>query len=72
MPSVRLSAVRDREGIVDEDVAEPGQFGDEVRIVLLFAWWKRVFPDRTSPPALGDRLRGGLADAIVGESNGLA
>ena len=61
--------MRDREGVVDENVAELGQRGDESRIVLLLAGIEaRVLQaDDVAGLHRGDRAFGGLADAVVDE-----
>ena len=64
-----MRAVRDREGVVDENVAELGERGDESRIVLFLAGMEaRVLQaDDVAVLHRRDRAFGGLADAVVGE-----
>ena len=69
-----MRAVRGREGVVDVDVAELGEFGDERRIVLLLALVEAgVF--QAEDVAVLHRSHGlgrGFADAVVGEGDRLA
>ena len=64
-----VRAVRGREGVVDPDVAELGERGDEGGIVLLLAGMKaRVLQaDDVARLHRGDRALGRLADAVVDE-----
>ena len=69
-----MRAVRGREGVVDPDVAELGQFRDEGRIVLLLALVEAGVLQAEDVAVLhrGDGLGRGLADAVVGEGDRLA
>ena len=64
-----MRAVRGGEGVVDPDVAELGQRGDEGRVVLLLARVEAGVLQAEDVALLhgGDRRFGGLADAVVGE-----
>ena len=64
-----MRAVRGREGVVDADVAELGERGDESRIVLLLAGMKAGVLQAEDVAVLHrrDRAFGDLADAVVGE-----
>ena len=68
-----VRAVRGREGVVDPDVAEFGQFRDEGRIVLfLFFMEAGVFQAKDIAVLhRGDRLLRRLADAVLGEGDRL-
>ncbi len=68
-----MGAVRGREGVVDPDVAEFRQLRDEGRIVLLFLFVEAGVFQAQDVAILhrADRLGGGFADAIVGESHRL-
>ena len=61
--------MRYREGVVDENVAELGQRGDESRIVLLLAGIKARVLQADDVAVLHRRHRvlGGLSDAVVDE-----
>ena len=61
--------MRRRKSVVDPDVAELGQRGDECGIVLLFARVEARVLQAEDVAGLhcGDRLFGHFADAIVGE-----
>ena len=67
--SRRVRAMRGRERVVDPDVAELGQRGDEGRIVLFFAGMEAGVFETQNVAGLhgGDRALGRLADAVVGE-----
>jgi hypothetical protein len=69
----RMRAVRGRERVVDPDVAELGEFGNEGRIVLLFLFMEAgVFQAQNI--AVLHRSHGlgrGLADAVFGEGDRL-
>ena len=60
-----------REGVVDIEVAELGEFGDEGRIVLLFALVEAGVLEQQNVAVLhrGDGVRGDLADAVGGEGD---
>ena len=64
-----VRAVRGREGVVDPDVAELGECGDEGRVVLLLAGVEARVLEAEDVAGLhrGDRAFGLLADAVVGE-----
>src|SRR5664279_3295097 len=64
-----VRAVRHREGVVDENVAELGDRGDESRIVLLLAGIKACVLQADDVAVLHRRHRAlsGLADAVVNE-----
>ncbi len=64
-----VRAVRHREGVVDENVAELGERGDESRIVLLLAGMEAGVLQADDVAVLHRRHRmlGGLADAVVDE-----
>ena len=68
-----MRAVRGREGVVDPDVAELGQFRDEGRIVLFFFLVEAGVFQAQDVAILhrGDRLLRRLADAIIGERDRL-
>ena len=61
--------MRGGEGVVDPDVAELGEFGDERRIVLLFLFMEAGVLKAEDVAVLHrrDSLFGSVADAIVGE-----
>ena len=60
------------EGVVDIDVAELGELGDEGRIVLLLALVEAGVLQQQHVAVLHrrDRFGGGLADAVGGEGDG--
>jgi hypothetical protein len=64
-----MGAMRGREGVADEDVAERGELGDESGVVAFSPAWKRVFSkQRMSPGFIAlNRRRGLLAHAILGK-----
>ena len=64
-----MGAVRRREGVVDEDVAERGQLRDKIRIVALLARMKAgVLQAQDVARLHGVHCGGGLlADAILRE-----
>ena len=68
-----VRAVRGRERVVDPDVAELGQLGDEGRIVLLFLLVEAGVLQAEDVAVLHrrDGLGRGLADAVVGEGDRL-
>ena len=68
-----MRAVRRRERVVDPDVAELGQFGDEGRIVLFFFLVEAGVFQAEDVAVLHrrDGLGRGLADAVVGEGDRL-
>ena len=70
----RVRPVRRREGVVDPDVAEFCQFGDEGRIVLFFFLMETGVFQTKNVAVLhrGDGLLRRLADAIVGEADRLS
>ena len=65
-----MRAVRGREGVVDPDVAELGERGDEGRIVLLLALVEAGVLQQQDVAGLhrGDRGLGLVADAVLGEA----
>ena len=67
-----MRAVRGREGVVDPEVAELGEFGDERRVVLLLALVEAGVLQQQDVAGLHRRDRGlGLrADAVLGERDG--
>ena len=68
-----MRAVRGRERVVDPDVAELCQFGDEGRIVLFFFLVEAGVFQAEDVAVLhrGDGLGRGFADAVVGEGDRL-
>ena len=69
----RMRAVRGRERVVDPDVAELGEFGNEGRIVLLFLFMEAGVLQAEDIAVLhrGHGLGRGLADAVLGEGDRL-
>jgi hypothetical protein len=63
--------VRRRERIVDPDIAEPGQFGHESRIVLLFFLVEAGIFQTKDVAVLhrANSLFGGFTDAILGKGH---
>ena len=68
-----VRAVRGRERVVDPDVAELCQFGDERRIVLLFLFMEAGILQAQDVAVLhrSHGLGRGLADAVLGEGDRL-
>ena len=68
-----VGAMRGREGVVDPDVAEFGEFRDEGRIVLLFLFMEAGVLQAQDVAVLhrGHGRGGGLADAVVGKRDRL-
>ena len=66
-----VGPVRDREGVVDVNVAEPGERGDEIRIVLHLAGVEAGILQAQNVARLHgvDGRFGDFADAILGESD---
>ena len=66
-------AMRRREGVVDEDVAERGELSGEFLVVLFFLGMKAGVFETKNVAVLhrGDRLFGGGSDAVLGEGHRL-
>ena len=66
-----MGAVGGGKGVVDIEIAELGEFGDKGRIVLLLALVKAGVLEEQHVAVLhpGDRVSGGLADAVGGEGD---
>ena len=64
-----MGAVRGGKRVVDPDVAEFGQFGDECRIVLFLVLVEAGIFQTEDVAVLhrGDGLGGDVADAVIGE-----
>src|SRR6185437_6862034 len=67
----RMRAVGGGEGVVDIEIAQLGELGDMGRIVLLLALVKAGVLQQQNVAVLhpGDRVGGGLADAVVREGD---